>query len=74
MRRLTALPEGADGKFVKGELLKVGVMGKVTGWGERNASGTREWRLGVRHVSGDAKTKAPDDTDTCRACHLPLNR
>jgi hemoglobin len=20
----------------------------------------------------DAKTKAPDDTATCRACHLPL--
>ena len=26
--------KGADGKFVKGELSKIGVMGKGAGWGE----------------------------------------
>ncbi|MEO8991583.1 MAG: cytochrome P460 family protein [Nitrosospira sp.] len=65
--------KGADGKFVKGELSKIGVMGKGAGWGEsvtppelRNG----DWVYSM--YMADAKTKAPDDTATCRACHLPL--
>ena len=65
--------KGADGKFVKGELSKFGVMGKGAGWGEsvtppelRNG----DWVYSM--YMADAKTKAPDDTDLLRACHLPL--
>ncbi|MBA4141514.1 MAG: cytochrome P460 family protein [Nitrosospira sp.] len=65
--------KGPDGKFVKGELLKVAVMGKGPGWGEsvtppelRNG----DWVYAM--YMADAQTKAPDDTTTCRACHLPL--
>jgi hypothetical protein len=67
------LLKGADGKLIKGELLKIGVMGKGPGWGEtvkppelRNG----DWVYAM--YLADAKTKAPDDLSTCRACHLPL--
>ncbi|SFW20008.1 cytochrome P460 family protein [Nitrosovibrio sp. Nv17] len=64
---------GADGKLVKGDLLKVAIMGKGAGWGEsvvpaelRNG----DWVYAM--YLADGKTKAPDDLNTCRACHLPL--
>jgi hypothetical protein len=51
----------------------VAVMGKGAGWGEsvtppelRNG----DWIYAM--YMADGKTKAPDDTATCRACHLPL--
>ena len=65
--------KGPDGKFVKGELLKVAVMGKGPGWGETVTP--QELRNGdwiYAMYMADGKTKAPDDTATCRACHLPL--
>ncbi|HET7061919.1 MAG TPA: cytochrome P460 family protein [Nitrosospira sp.] len=65
--------KGPDGKFVKGNLVKIGVMGKGPGWGDtvsppelRNG----DWVYSM--YMADGKTKAPDDTATCRACHLPL--
>ncbi|MDN5936319.1 MAG: cytochrome P460 family protein [Nitrosospira sp.] len=65
--------KGADGKFVKGELLKVAVMGKGADWGDsvtppelRNG----DWVYSM--YMADGKTKAPDELSTCRACHLPL--
>jgi hemoglobin len=65
--------KGPDGKFIKGDLLKIGVMGKGPGWGDTVAQ--PELRNGDWVYSmymADGKTKAPDDTATCRACHLPL--
>lgn len=65
--------KGADGKFVKGELLKVGVMGKGAGWGDSVTP--RELKNGDWVYSmylADGKTKAPDELSTCRVCHLPL--
>jgi hemoglobin len=62
---------GTDGKLVKGDLIRVFVMGKNAGWGVdvleplRNGS----WVYAAWLPSGQ---KAPDDTNTCRACHLPL--
>ena len=59
------LETGADGKLVKGELLRVFVMGKNAGWGAdvveplRNGS----WVYAAWLPSGQ---KAPDDTNTCR--------
>jgi len=65
--------KGPDGKFIKGDLLKIAVMGKGPGWGDtvsppelRNG----DWVYSM--YMGDGKSKAPDDTATCRACHLPL--
>lgn len=65
--------KGSDGKFVKGELLKIAVMGKDAGWGESVTPvelKNGDWIYAI--YLADAKTKAPDDTSTCRACHLPL--
>ncbi len=65
--------KGPDGKFVKGDLVKIAIMGKGAGWGE--SATPQELKNGDWVYSmymADAKTKAPDDTATCRACHLPL--
>ena len=64
--------KGPDGKFVKGELVKIGVMGKGAGWGESAPPELRNGDWIYSMYMADAKTKAPDDTATCRACHLPL--
>jgi Cytochrome P460 len=65
--------QGPDGKLVKGELSKIGVMGKGPGWGETvNPPELRNGDWVYSMYMADAKTKAPDDTATCRACHLPL--
>ena len=65
------LETGADGKLVKGELLRVFVMGKGDGWGRDVAEPLRNgnWVYAAWLPDGQ---KAPDDTSTCRACHLPL--
>ena len=65
------LEMGFDGKLVKGELLRVFVMGKNAGWGADVAEPLRNgsWVYAAWLPNGH---KAPDDTDACRACHLPL--
>ncbi len=68
-----SLAKTADGKLVRGNLLKVFVMGKNEGWGTDLA--TPDLRNGNWIYAAwlpDLKTSAPDDTTTCRACHLPL--
>jgi len=66
------LETGTDGKLVKGDLLRVFVMGKNTGWGADVAEPLRNgnWVYAAWLPSGQ---KAPEDTNTCRACHLPLS-
>lgn len=66
-----ALVVGADGKLVKGELLRVFVMGKNAGWGASAPEGLRtgDWIYAAYLPSG---AKAPDPLAPCRACHLPL--
>lgn len=65
------LETGPDGRLVKGELQRIGVMGKGEGWGRdvpeplRNGS----WVYSQWMPNGQ---KAPDDLNTCRACHLPV--
>lgn len=65
------LETGSDGKLVKGDLLRVFVMGKNTGWGADVSEPLRNgnWVYAAWLPSGQ---KAPDDTNSCRACHLPL--
>jgi hemoglobin len=66
------LETGADGKLVKGDLLRVFVMGKNAGWGADAIEPLRNgnWVYAAWLPSGQ---KAPEDTNTCRACHLPLS-
>lgn len=66
------LETGADGKLVKGDLLRVFVMGKNSGWGADVIEPLRNgnWVYAAWLPGGQ---RAPDDTNTCRACHLPLS-
>lgn len=65
------LATGADGKLVKGDLLRVFVMGKNAGWGQGAAEALRNgnWIYSSFLPNGQP---GPEDTVTCRACHLPL--
>jgi hypothetical protein len=62
---------GADSKLVKGELLRVFVMGKNAGWGRDvpEALRTGNWVYAGYLPNGQ---RSQDDLNTCRACHLPL--
>jgi hemoglobin len=60
-----------EGKLVKGELLKLFVMGKGPGW---SASVAPELRTGDWIYAAwlpDRTTPAPDALAGCRGCHLP---
>ncbi|HSV69656.1 MAG TPA: cytochrome P460 family protein [Methylibium sp.] len=65
------LETGPDGKLVKGDLLRVFVMGKNKGWGadvpENLATGN--WVYAA--YLGDGK-KGPEPAAACRGCHAPL--
>jgi hemoglobin len=68
-----SLARDGSGRLIRGDLLKVFVMGKGKGWGDdvrpaelRNG----EWVYAA--YLPDLRTPAPDDIATCRACHLPL--
>ena len=65
------LKTGPDGKLVKGELLRVFVMGKQAGWGEGVPEATRtgNWVYAAYLASGQ---KSADNLGTCRACHVAL--
>ncbi|MBL8520663.1 MAG: cytochrome P460 family protein [Betaproteobacteria bacterium] len=64
-----ALEKGADGNLVKGNLLKVFVMGKGEGWGAdaTNVPKNGDWVYGAYLADGK---KAPDPIAPCRTCHL----
>ena len=66
------LKTGADGKLVKGDLLRVFVMGKDAGWGDGALEALRNGNWVYASYLADASKKGPEDTNTCRACHLPL--
>lgn len=73
MENYAAKP-GADGKLVKGELLRVFVMGKGEGWGDSAPQGLKNGDWVYAAYLADGKTAAPEPTATCRACHLPLTK
>ena len=66
-----SLASGPDGKLVKGDLVRIFVMGKNAGWGADVPEPLRNgnWVYAAWLPNGQ---KAPDDLATCRACHLPL--
>jgi len=65
-----SLATGPDGKLVKGNLLRVFVMGKGAGWGEAVPPPLRNgnWVYASYLPGGE---KATDDLNACRGCHLP---
>ena len=65
------LKQGTDGKLIKGDLLRVFVMGKNAGWGRSTPEGLKngDWIYSAYLSSGE---KSADSTASCRACHLPL--
>lgn len=65
------LDTGPDGKLVKGELLRIGVMGKGAGWGRDVPEALRNGNWVYAQWMPDGQ-KAPDDLNGCRACHLPV--
>jgi hemoglobin len=66
------LATDAQGKLIKADLLRVFVMGKNAGWGQEVAEPLRNGNWVYASYLGDGRTKGPEDTATCRACHLPL--
>lgn len=67
------LLKDSQGNLVKGELSKIFVMAKKTGWGAKQPAGTidnGDWLYGA--YKADAKTAATSDFSACRSCHLPL--
>ena len=65
------LTQGAGGALVKGDLLRVFVMGKNEGWGASAPEGLKngDWIYAGYLANGG---KSADSTLSCRACHLPL--
>ena len=65
------LKKDADGRLVKGNMLKVFVMGKGEGWGDLAPAGLKNGDWSYSAYLADGKV-APDPTTACRGCHLPL--
>lgn len=61
-----------QGKLIKADLLRVFVMGKNAGWGQEVPESLRNGNWVYASYLGDGRSKGPEDTATCRACHLPL--
>lgn len=68
-----SLKKDADGKLIKGELLRVFVMGKNAGWGQDVPDNLKNgnWVYSSYLATG---AKGPEKTETCRACHAPLTQ
>lgn len=66
------LATGADGKLIKADLLRIFVMAKNPGWGQGVPEALRNGNWVYASYLGDGRSKGPEDTATCRACHLPL--
>jgi hemoglobin len=67
------LATDATGRLVRGNLIKVFVMGKGEGWGaDLTVPELRNGNWVYAAYLPDLKSAAPDDTNSCRACHLPL--
>lgn len=68
-----SLKKGPDGKLVKGDLLRVFVMGKNKGWGEDQPEALRNGNWVYASYLADGK-KGPENTAACRTCHAPLTQ
>jgi Cytochrome P460 len=62
---------GADGKLIRGNLVRVFVMAKGAGYGATvpRELKTGDWVYAAYDASG---TKTADSLTACRSCHIPL--
>jgi len=65
------LETGADGKLVRGDLVRIFVMEKEKGAGREVPEALRNGEWVYAAYLPDGK-KAEDNLTTCRGCHLPL--
>jgi len=65
------LMASADGKLVKGNLVKVFVMGKDKGWGEGVPENLKNGSWVFSAYGPDGKALG-EDFAKCRSCHAPL--
>ncbi len=63
--------KGADGKFVKGDLVGYAVMEKRAGWGVDYADSKRNGEWEYQAFTPDRKVNTKADLNTCFACHKP---
>jgi len=68
------LAAGPDGKLVKGDLLRVFVMGKNPGWGQDVPDALKNGNWVYASYLGNGDKAAGDNLVTCRACHAPLTQ
>jgi hypothetical protein len=61
-----------DGTLLKGDLLKIFVMGKQTGWGQYAESGLQNGDWMYAAYQADRVTELTDPVSACFGCHLPL--
>jgi hypothetical protein len=66
-----SLKTDGEGKLVKGDLLRVFVMGKNHGWGQDVIEPLRNGNWIYTSYTG-AGSKGPEDLNSCRVCHAPL--
>lgn len=69
-----SLVTGPDGKLVKGELLRVFVMGKNPGWGQDVPDALKNGNWVYASYLGTGEKATGDNLVTCRACHAPLTQ
>ena len=65
------LKTGADGKLVKGSLLRVFVMGRNAGWGQDVPAPLRNGNWIYSRFQANGQPSA-EDIATCRGCHAPI--
>jgi len=61
-----------EGALLKGDLLKIFVMGKQPGWGQYAESGLQNGDWMYAAYAADGLTELTDPVATCFGCHLPL--
>jgi len=64
-----SLKKGADGKLVKGKLLRVFVMGKGEGWGQGVPDNLKNGNWVYASYLADGKP-GPEKGAACRGCHV----
>ena len=63
--------KGADGQFVKGELLGYAVMEKRTGWGSEYPDALRNGEWEYRAFTAEKKPNENVKLTACFECHKP---
>jgi Cytochrome P460 len=63
----------ADGRLIKGELTRIFVMEKRTGWGAEYDDELRNGGWEYAHFTPDGQPSPQVDTNLCFQCHKPMS-